>query len=213
MKIKFYLSKKQIISITFFLVIIFATIIGIYLHINKRNKVNLEADIQNYIVTEYFIEKKDDSSKIYEVRYYTRNKKSYLTLAEKDGVKINETVTEIKTKFTNEYVNFYLSNVINSKDKDLANVDDSGFIYRSKIDEIQEFLANEAKEGLIKFSYATPSYFECYIENKEGDIMRGLLLYNSDNKTGTLIYKQCNEGIIIPTVLDIVISLDGNEKQ
>lgn len=179
---------------------------------NRGDKIKLEENLQKYIVTEYFIENSDDSSTKYEVRYNTRKRKSYLVLVEKNGVKKDETVTEIKNEFTNISVSFTIDTSLNSMVKDLAQyVDDSGFIYTCKIDEIQGFLTNEATNGKIKFAYATPTYFECFIENDKGDVMRGLLLYNSDITTGTLIYKQCNEDIIIPTVFDMVNTIEGRE--
>lgn len=208
------ITKKQILNRVIILIMIFILIIGIYIYMNRGDKVKLEENLQQYIVTEHFIENSDDSSKIYEVRYHTRKRKSYLVLVEKNGVEKDETVTEIKNEFTNESVSFTIDTSLNSMVKDLAQyADDSGFIYTCKIDDIQGFLTNEAMNGKIKIAYATPSYFECFIENNEGYVMRGLLLYNSDLTTGTLIYKQCNEDIIIPNVMDIVTSIEGSEKQ
>lgn len=214
MRRKINLTNKQTLFLMIVLVGIVALTIGIFIKIQKTEESNLTANMQNYLVTEQFVQNTEDSSEIYEVRYYTGNKKSYLILVERNGTQKEETISEVKTEFSNEYTDFSIDNVLNPTIKNLTQyADDSGFVYTCKTDDIEDFLSNEAVNGRIRFTYAAPSYFECYIENKEGKLMRGLLLYDSDMKTGTLIYKQCDEDISIPTVFDIVSILDSSNKQ
>ena len=205
---KLKLTKKQILMITVFLILLFS-LIGVFIGNLKKNNRGLETTVPNYIVTQYFIDNSDDTSKRYEVRYYAKKRQSFLTLCEKDGVKVDKTITEVKTDFTNEYFLFSIDTTNDSNVKDLSKyADASGFIYTTRISEIQEFLSNEALNGSLKFTYATPSYFECYIEDKAGNVMRGLLLYEYDFLTGTLIYKKCEEDTIIPNAMDMVIVIE-----
>lgn len=212
MKKILYLTKKRILIIVFFLAALLI-ITGVYLNMNKKQKINVEESKMDYIVTEYFMEKEDDSSNTYEVRYDTGKKKSYLVLAEKNGVKKDKVLTEVDTEFTNEYADFAIDNTDSSKTESLTRyADDSGFIYKCNLNEIQGFLTKEAADGKIRFLFATPSYWECYLENKEGALMRGLLLYNTDSETGTLIYKQCNKDVRVPTALESVTEIKGDKE-
>ena len=212
MKKVLYLTKKRILIIVFILIMLLV-ILFVYLNVNKRHKINIDANKQDYIVTEYFAEKDKNSSKTYEVRYDTGKKESYLILTEKNGVKTNKTITEIKTEFTNEYAGFKIDNRAPLKAASLEQyADDSGFVYKCRTEEIQAFLTNEAAGGKIRFLFLTPDYLECYIEKKEGNIMRGLLLYNTDAETGTLIYKQCKKDIDIPTALESVTEIKNGKE-
>jgi hypothetical protein len=214
MKKKIYLSKKQILIGAFLTAIAVAIIMCIFIKNNQKDTASLSSKGEPYIVTEYFTENNDKASKIYEVRYYTRQKKSYLTLVEENGVKKDKRVVEVKTEFTSEYTDFTIGSGADSKTLDLSKyADDSGFVYKCRADEIKEYLKNEAQNGKIRFTYATPSYYECYIEKKTGNVMRGLILHNSDVKTETLIYKECKKDIIIPVPSDYVTAVVNGEKQ
>lgn len=212
--IKQKLSKKQkqILITAVSLLMLIALTTCIYININKKDKVESTANTQDYIVTEYFTENRDEASKSYEIRYYPDKQKSFLMFME-NADKHEKTLTEVKTKFRKECVNLSLNNGTKPEVKDFTQyADDSGFIYTCKIDEAQEFLSNEGVNGKIRFTYGTPAYFECYIENKAGEVMRGLFLYDSDKKTGTLIYKQCKADITIPAASDLVTAMEGDKQ-
>ncbi len=214
MKNKLHITKKQILIFVFLLVLLFITIIVILEKTKKAEDVVSENDITSYIVTESFIENSDGVSKYYESRFNIREKKAYLVLVEENGVQTEKTLMEIETKFTKENRDIILGDEYNAELKDLNRyADDSGFVYKCSVDEIQGFLTNEALDGKIRFAHETPAYYECYLEKGDGEIMRGLLIYDSDMKNGTLIYKQCKEGIRIPAVLDAVTAVESSEKQ
>lgn len=202
-------KQKQIVVKVIFTILTISVLMFVFFSIKKRDELKPVDNQQDYIVTEYFIEKNNDNSTFYETRYYLDTKKTVLILINKEGKEIEEIVTETESKFIHEFIDFAVNSKKSSDVVDLSPyVDESGFIYNCQLDKIEEFLANE---GNIRLANGTPSYFECYIEDNEGKINRGLVLYNSDLKTGTFIYKQCAEGIGIPTVTDLVDIIEKNK--
>ncbi len=205
--------SKQIFLIAIAFILVFAIFICIFTNIKKRDAVKLTDNSPEYIVSEYFLEGNNEGTVYYETRYFTNSKKTFLVVTEENGIEREETVTEIESKFTHEVVDFTISNKVSSSAIDLASyVDESGFIYTCELDTAEKFLTNEVSQGNIRLVNATPYYFECYIEDKEGNMNRGLVLYNSDLKTGTFIYKQCLEGSSIPSVIDLVDVMEKNNK-
>lgn len=213
MKNKLHLTKRRSLIFVFFLTLLVVSIIVILGKTKKAKDVVSDNDTASYIITESFTESSGDSSKSYESRFYTREKKAYLVLVEENGIQTDKTLTEIETKFTEENRDLILGNTYNTELKDLNRyADDSGFVYKCSIDEIQGFLSNEALNGKVRFAHETPSYYECYFEKGDGVIMRGLFLYDSDMKNGTLIYRECMKDIKIPTVLDAVTVVENTKN-
>lgn len=202
-------KQKQIVVKVIFTILTISVLMVIFFSIKKRDELKPVDNKIDYIVTEYFIETNNDSSKFYETRYYLDTKKTVLVLTNKAGKEKEEIVTETGSKFIHKFIDFTVNSKKSSDVVDLSSyVDESGFIYNCQLDKIEDFLANE---GNIRLANGTPSYFECYIEDNEGKINRGLVLYNSDLKTGTFIYKQCAEGTSIPTVTDLVDIIEKNK--
>ena len=212
MKSKLHITKKRIFILVLLLLLLIISIIAISRKANKSQEVIKEENMKDYIVTESFTEKSGDTAKSYESRYYAGEKKTYLILSEENNVRTDTVLDEIETDFTREISGLILGSTYNPDFKNLEKyADASGFIYKCRIDESREFLSNEALSGKIRFLHEAPSYFECYIEKEDGSIMRGLLLYDADMKKGTLIYRQCNSDINIPTVLDMVTIVEGSD--
>jgi hypothetical protein len=206
-------KAKKIIALLVFLVTL-ATTIFIFLYFNKKEDIQLDTNTQNYIVTEYINENIDNKSNDYEVRYYTGVKKSYLVLVGENDTKRENVVTEVKTKYRIEHVNFELNASTDENYKDISEyADDSGFIYLCNTSVAQAFLSSEIANGKLLFSCKTPYYYEIYIEDKDSKLMRGLFIYDSDVKIGNLIYKQCNDGIVAPTTINSITAINDFEKQ
>jgi hypothetical protein len=207
------LKNKQIILLGVSIILICAIVLTVLISIKKRDEIKVTDNIPDYIVTEYFIDSNNERTLNYEARYYRRLQKTYLVLTKENKKEKQNTISEMKSKYTNEIFDFSVNKLTSPKVIDLnPYVDESGFIYTCELDKIEEFLANEISQGSIRFVNATPLYYECYIEDKGGKIYRGLILYNADLKTGTFLYKQCMEGIDIPSVTDVVEVVDKNNK-
>ncbi|WOO37854.1 hypothetical protein R2R35_04960 [Anaerocolumna sp. AGMB13020] len=212
MKSKLHITKKQIVIFVLLLILLIISIITISRKSNKSQEVIKEESMNDYIVTESFTEKSGEVAKSYESRYYSGEKKTYLILREEKNVRTDTVLNEIETDFTREISGLILSSTYNVEFDTLEKyADASGFIYKCRIEESREFLSNEALSGKVRFLHEAPSYFECYIEKKDGSIMRGLLLYDADMKKGTLIYRQCNSDINIPTVFDMVTIVETGD--
>lgn len=207
------LKRNQIIFIGIIFIIIFATVIHIFVSTEKKEIIMPADHLSDYIVSEYFIEKNNDTTTYYETRYYSKRKKTFLIITKENGKEKEEIVSEIDSKYINAYVDFSIDNKPSTNVKDLTNYgDESGFIYNCELNTMEEFLSNEANQGNILLINATPYFFECYLKDKEGKTKRGLVLYNSDLKTGTFIYKECKKGSSIPSVTDLVETTKKNNK-
>lgn len=206
-------TKKQIFIIALLFISISISLIGIYIYVQNHKDIETVNDSYDYVITERFFENSDSSPKVYEVRYFPGQRKSYLILTEENNTITEKVVAEVETRFTKEYIDFTIGNKVN-RIKDLEQyVDDSDYIYMCSLKEMEDYLSNEGINGRIKSTYATPSYFQCYIEKETGNIMRGLILYNSDLENGTLIYKQCLESVDEPSIFDTVTVIESVKKQ
>ncbi len=202
------MKKNKIIVITAIVLTILTIGIFIYWHFCIKNDKKIQPNIQNYIVTEKIKVNNDNVTKNYEVHYFTGEKKSYLVLIDEDDLKQDKPISEVKTTYTTKVTDFDFEDTANTIQDLSPYVDESGFVYRCNVNIAKDFLSYQVSSGKLITSHETPIYFETYIKSKDDTLLRGLYIYNTDKKTGDLIFKKCSDSVSPPTITDIVTVIE-----